>query len=94
MRLEAERRARETVETAQRLASAVTATAEPGFKPFWFAVPVARPLMSDKGALEVVGELVPGTWYLAVERRGQGFLPMTPGGLYGFLLDTSGIQRG
>ncbi|MFJ2435520.1 caspase family protein [Streptomyces anulatus] len=92
---QAQRRARETVETAQRLASAVMATAEPGFEPFWFAVPVPRPLYGEDGSLDPVAELVPGIWYLAAERRGVGMVV-----LYadltkrGFLLDATGIQRG
>ncbi|MEU4999942.1 caspase family protein [Streptomyces sp. NPDC021622] len=91
---DAKRRTEETVRAAERLADAVAADPDPDFEMFWFAVPVARPLMSDSGALEVVGELLPGTWYLAVERRGQGLLAMTQEGRRGFLLDTSGIQRG
>ncbi len=92
---QAQRRARETVETAQRLASAVMATAEPGFEPFWFAVPVLRPLYGEDGSLDPVAELVPGIWYLAVERRGVGMVVLyADGKKRGFLLDVTGIQRG
>ncbi|MBT2507767.1 caspase family protein [Streptomyces sp. ISL-98] len=94
LRQEAERRARQTVETAQRLANAVTARPEPEFTLFWFAVPVPRPLMGEDGSLTPVAELVPGTWYLAVEQRGNAILAQTQDGLRGFLLDTHGIQRG
>ncbi|MFI1249919.1 hypothetical protein ACH4TY_24940 [Streptomyces anulatus] len=92
---QAQRRARETVETAQRLASAVMATAEPGFELFWFAVPAPRPLYGEAGSLDPVAELVPGVWYLAVERRGVGVVVAYEDGTKrGFILDTSGIQRG
>ncbi|MFI6379468.1 caspase domain-containing protein [Streptomyces sp. NPDC050658] len=95
LRLEAERRARETVETAQRLASAVTATADPNFKPFWFAVPVPRPLYGEDGSLQPVAELLPGTWYLALELRGKGLVARSDDGeKRGLILDLSGIQRG
>ncbi|MFE1819275.1 caspase domain-containing protein, partial [Streptomyces anulatus] len=92
---QAQRRARETVETAQRLASAVMATAEPGFEPFWFAVPAARPLYGEDGSLDPVAEAVPGVWYLAVERRGRGMVVAYEDGTKrGFILDTTGIERG
>lgn len=92
---QAQRRARETVETAQRLASAVMATAEPGFEPFWFAVPVPRPVYGEDGSLDPVAELVPGIWYLAIERRGVGVLVHHKDiAKRGFLLDMTGIQRG
>ncbi|OKJ53083.1 protein kinase [Streptomyces sp. CB02115] len=92
---QAQRRARETVETAQRLASAVMATAEPGFEPFWFAVPAARPLYGEDGSLDPVAEAVPGVWYLAVERRGVGMVVVYEDGTKrGFILDTTGIERG
>lgn len=94
LRREAERRARETVETAQRLASAVAATPDPGFEPFWFAVPAARPLMSEDGSLQPLAELAPGTWYLAAARRGTALVTLTQEGRRGFLLDGTGIERG
>ncbi|MGW6022546.1 caspase, EACC1-associated type [Streptomyces sp. NPDC055099] len=94
LRQEAERRARETVETAQRLASAVAAVPDPAFEPFWFAVPVARPLMSEDGSLQPLAELAPGVWHLAAEQRGTAYVTLTQEGLRGFLLDTSGIERG
>ncbi|MDH6126815.1 hypothetical protein [Kitasatospora sp. GP82] len=65
------------------------------FAPFWFAVPVNRPLASkDNPAGPPVGELVPGTWYLAVEQRGAALVAQLPDGTHGLLNDTSGIQRG
>ncbi|ESU49841.1 protein kinase-like protein [Streptomyces sp. HCCB10043] len=92
---QAQRRARETVETAQRLASAVTAVADPDFEPFWFAVPVPRPLYGEDGSLEPVAELEPGVWYLAVEQRGKGILARYQGGAKrGFVLDMTGIEYG
>ncbi|NJP99634.1 hypothetical protein [Streptomyces zingiberis] len=66
----------------------------PGFSPFWFAVPVTRPLYAEDGSQAPVAELAPGTWYLAVEQRGQGLVAQTQDGRRGVLQDTSGIQRG
>ncbi|MFD9290942.1 hypothetical protein ACFWBV_22150 [Streptomyces sp. NPDC060030] len=64
------------------------------FTPFWFAVPVARPLYGEDGGQNPVAELAPGTWYLAVEQRGPGLIAQTQDGRRGVLQDTSGIQRG
>ena len=80
-------------ETARRLSAAVAASAPPGFKPFWFAVPATRQFFSEDGS-GPVAELAPGVWYLAVEQRGEAILAQTQGGQRGFLLDTRRIQRG
>ncbi|GAA3821060.1 hypothetical protein GCM10022403_063100 [Streptomyces coacervatus] len=64
------------------------------FSPFWFAVPVPRPLFSEDGSPTPIAELAPGTWYLAVEQRGPGLVAQTQDGRRGVLQDTSGIQRG
>ncbi|MFJ3878107.1 hypothetical protein ACIPW5_11665 [Streptomyces sp. NPDC090077] len=65
------------------------------FTPFWFAVPVARPLYGEDGSPAPIAELAPGTWYLAVDQRGPSALvAQTPDGRRGVLNDTSGIQRG
>ncbi|MGW2564003.1 hypothetical protein ACWCXB_33245 [Streptomyces sp. NPDC001514] len=64
------------------------------FAPFWFAVPVARPLFAEDGSPTPIAELAPGTWYLAVEQRGPGLVAQTQDGRRGVLQDTSGIQRG
>ncbi|MET9698737.1 hypothetical protein ABZY31_17665 [Streptomyces sp. NPDC006529] len=65
------------------------------FTPFWFAVPVARPLFGEDGSPSPIAELAPGTWYLAVEQRGPSTLvAQTQDGRRGVLNDTSGIQRG
>lgn len=64
------------------------------FAPFWFAVPVARPLYGEDGSPTPIAELAPGTWYLAVEQRGSGLVAQTQDGRRGVLQDTSGIQRG
>ncbi|MEV6957524.1 hypothetical protein [Streptomyces sp. NPDC051183] len=65
------------------------------FTPFWFAVPVARPLFAEDGSPTPIAELAPGTWYLAVEQRGPATLiAQTQDGRRGVLNDTSGIQRG
>lgn len=66
----------------------------PAFTPFWFAVPVARPLYGEDGGTAPIAELAPGTWYLAVEQRGPGLLAQTQDGRQGVLQDTTGIQRG
>ncbi|RKN45856.1 DUF5336 domain-containing protein [Streptomyces hoynatensis] len=75
-------------------APAATAGADPNFQPFWFAVPAARPLYGEDGSPTPVAELAPGTWYLAVEQRGQALVAQTQDGRRGVLQDTSGIQRG
>ncbi|MEU8466121.1 hypothetical protein [Streptomyces sp. NPDC029003] len=65
------------------------------FTPFWFAVPVARPLFGEDGSPTPIAELAPGTWYLAVDQRGPASLiAQTQDGRRGVLNDTSGIQRG
>lgn len=65
------------------------------FTPFWFAVPVARPLFAEDGSPTPIAELAPGTWYLAVEQRDAASLvAQTQDGRRGVLNDTSGIQRG
>jgi hypothetical protein len=66
----------------------------PDFSPFWFAVPVPRPLYAEDGSPTPIAELAPGTWYLAVEQRGPGLVAQTQDGRRGVLQDTSGIQRG
>ncbi|MFR9794733.1 hypothetical protein ACL02U_02350 [Streptomyces sp. MS06] len=64
------------------------------FSPFWFAVPVPRPLFAEDGSSAQIAELAPGTWYLAVEQRGPNLVAQTQDGRRGVLQDTSGIQRG
>ncbi|NUS75417.1 MAG: hypothetical protein HOV70_04360 [Streptomyces sp.] len=64
------------------------------FSPFWFAVPVPRPLFAEDGSQTPIAELAPGTWYLAVEQRGPSLVAQTQDGRRGVLQDTSGIQRG
>ncbi|MER7399976.1 hypothetical protein ABT381_31200 [Streptomyces sp. NPDC000151] len=71
-----------------------TAAPADGFAPFWFAVPVARPLYGEDGSPTPIAELAPGTWYLAVEQRGQALIAQTQDGRRGVLQDTTGIQRG
>ncbi|MFS4097645.1 hypothetical protein [Streptomyces sp. AF1A] len=68
--------------------------AAPDFSPFWFAVPVTRPLFPEDGSPAPIAELAPGTWYLAVEQRGAALVAQTQDGRRGVLQDTSGIQRG
>ncbi|MFD5103127.1 DUF5336 domain-containing protein [Streptomyces albidochromogenes] len=70
------------------------AAAAGDFAPFWFAVPVARPLYAEDGSPTPIAELAPGTWYLAVEQRGPGLVAQTQDGRRGVLQDTTGIQRG
>ncbi|MFD5325409.1 DUF5336 domain-containing protein [Streptomyces sp. NPDC127092] len=64
------------------------------FAAFWFAVPAARPLYAEDGSAAPIAELAPGTWYLAVEQRGQALVAQTQDGRRGVLQDTTGIQRG
>ncbi|GGP54966.1 DUF5336 domain-containing protein [Streptomyces sp. L500] len=80
-------------------AAAQPAAGQPGapaadFAPFWFAVPVNRPLFAEDGSSNQVGELAPGTWYLAVDQRGAAIVAQTQDGRRGLLQDTTGIQRG
>ncbi|WP_037906492.1 DUF5336 domain-containing protein [Actinacidiphila yeochonensis] len=64
------------------------------FAAFWFAVPVPRPLFAEDGSGGQIAELTPGTWYLAVDQRGQALIAQTQDGRRGVLQDSSGIQRG
>jgi hypothetical protein len=73
---------------------AAAASPSGDFTAFWFAVPVPRPLYSEDGAGGQIAELTPGTWYLAVEQRGQSLIAQTQDGRRGVLQDSSGIQRG
>lgn len=75
-------------------AAAQPAPAAADFSPFWFAVPVTRPLFPEDGSQTPIAELAPGTWYLAVEQRGAQLVAQTQDGRRGVLQDTSGIQRG
>lgn len=80
---------------AQPAAAAQPAAPAGGdFAPFWFAVPVARPLYGEDGSPTQIAELAPGTWYLAVDQRGQALVAQTQDGRRGVLQDTTGIQRG
>ncbi|MFF2813264.1 hypothetical protein ACFVT2_40110 [Streptomyces sp. NPDC058000] len=85
-------------ESDATVAGAAGATAAAGgpadFSPFWFAVPVARPLYGEEGSPSPIAELAPGTWYLAVEQRGAALIAQTQDGRRGILQDTTGIQRG
>jgi hypothetical protein len=81
----------------QPAAQGAPAAAQPpagDFSPFWFAVPVTRPLFAEDGSPNPIAELAPGTWYLAVEQRGAALVAQTQDGRRGVLQDTTGIQRG
>lgn len=78
----------------QPQAAQAQAPAAADFAPFWFAVPVQRPLYAEDGSPTPIAELAPGTWYLAVEQRGSGLVAQTQDGRRGVLQDTTGIQRG
>ncbi|GGO80246.1 hypothetical protein [Wenjunlia tyrosinilytica] len=74
---------------------AAPATGAQEFTPFWFAVPVARPLFPEDGSSGApIAELTPGQWYLAVDQRGPAIIAQTQDGRRGVLQDSSGIQRG
>ncbi|MFB7510380.1 hypothetical protein [Streptomyces broussonetiae] len=79
---------------AQGAAPAAPQPTAADFSPFWFAVPVTRPLFGEDGSSAPIAELAPGTWYLAVEQRGAALVAQTQDGRRGVLQDTSGIQRG
>lgn len=70
------------------------AVGTPEFAPFWFAVPVPRPLYPQDGSPSAIAELTPGTWYLAVDRLGPALVAQIQDGRRGVLQDTTGIQRG
>ncbi|WOI59631.1 DUF5336 domain-containing protein [Streptomyces fradiae] len=86
----------QAVQPGQQGAPAAAQQAAPAgdFSPFWFAVPVARPLYGEDGSPTPIAELAPGTWYLAVEQRGAALVAQTQDGRRGVLQDTTGIQRG
>ncbi|MFE5732772.1 hypothetical protein ACFQ7A_17930 [Streptomyces sp. NPDC056528] len=83
-------------QAAERPEPQQQAPAQPAsdFAPFWFAVPIARPLYAEDGGQAPIAELAPGTWYLAVDQRGQALVAQTQDGRRGVLQDTTGIQRG
>ncbi|MCS0605289.1 DUF5336 domain-containing protein [Streptomyces sp. LP11] len=81
-------------QSAAQGAPAPQPAAAADFSPFWFAVPVTRPLFAEDGSQNPIAELAPGTWYLAVEQRGAALVAQTQDGRRGVLQDTSGIQRG
>jgi hypothetical protein len=62
--------------------------------PFWFAVPATRPLYELDGSPYPIAELVPDTWYLAVEQKGLSLIAQTQDGRRGLLMNATGIQRG
>ncbi|MGK5632821.1 hypothetical protein, partial [Streptomyces sp. URMC 123] len=78
------------VDPAAGPATGQTGAAQPGaaapaqpaaeFAPFWFAVPVTRPLYAEDGSPTPIAELAPGTWYLAVDQRGQALVAQTQDG--------------
>ena len=90
--------AAEAPEAAAEPAPAATPVAAPepapSFAPVWFAVPAVRTLAPEQGGGAPVGELVPGTWYLAIAQSGESLLTQTQEGKRGLLHDTTGIQRG
>ncbi|GGZ76249.1 caspase family protein [Streptomyces bluensis] len=93
LRRAAEAQFRQQLETAQRLARAIAASPDVTYAPHWFAVPAPRLLYAEDGSLEPRSELAPGTWYLAVGRRGDAMTVVGSDGTRGLLLDTSGIQK-
>ncbi|MFF2145374.1 caspase family protein [Kitasatospora sp. NPDC058190] len=94
LRAAAEEGARELLHRATRLAAALAAEPDPDFRLFWLAVPAVREVFGADGSLEPVGELVPGTWYLALAARGGALLVQHADGARGILLDCVGIQNG
>jgi hypothetical protein len=78
----------------QAAAAAQEFTSAQEFTPFWFAVPVTRPLYPEDGSPSPVAELTPGIWYLAVDQRGAVLVAQTQDGRRGVLQDATGIQRG
>lgn len=62
-------------------------------RPFWFAVPQARPAL-DPETGQPVFTVVPGQWFLALENHGSFFRVRSEDGREGFLNDVSGVQFG
>lgn len=97
---EARTQASELLGTSSQGAATTSPTSQNGvgsaedFRPFWFAVPVPRPLYGEDGAGKPIAELAPGAWHLAVEHHDLGFVAQTDDGQRGVLQDTRGIQRG
>ncbi|GGY40150.1 hypothetical protein GCM10010384_53930 [Streptomyces djakartensis] len=79
---------------AGQLNQMIVGSVVPPFQPYWFAVPVPRPLFAEDGSPALVCELVPGTWYLALEQRGPNLVTQTADGRRGVLTDVSGVQKG
>ncbi|MBV2152203.1 caspase domain-containing protein [Kitasatospora sp. SUK 42] len=94
LRRAAEAAAQELLVRATGLAAALAARPDQAFRPYWLAVPEARRLFGSDGSLEPVGELLPGTWHLAVQSRGDALLVELPDRTQGLLLDTAGLERG
>ncbi|GHI04175.1 hypothetical protein AQI88_35380 [Streptomyces cellostaticus] len=65
-------------------------------QPFWFAVPVARPLFPEYGGTVPIAELAPGNWYLAVavNQATWEILAQTKEGVRGLVRDIAGIEVG
>ncbi|MFJ6934782.1 caspase domain-containing protein [Streptomyces sp. NPDC101132] len=82
------------LETARLQYGHALADETPDFTPFWFAVPVHRPILSADDRRTPMAELLPGTWYLAVGMHGAALLVQTQDGRRGLLMDSTGIQRG
>ncbi|MDT0268783.1 protein kinase [Streptomyces sp. DSM 44915] len=83
------------VDPAVALAAEPTVSTPPAdavVPPFWFAVPVPRPLLSADG--EPVAELAPGAWYLAERAHGDTLHVLAGDGRRGLLHDTDGIEIG
>ncbi|WP_207345403.1 hypothetical protein [Arthrobacter sp. E3] len=61
-------------------------------EPFWFAVDRPQNVIDEK-TRKFLFKLVPGTWILALEDRGNSFIVQDSHGKTGVLLDLVGIER-
>lgn len=61
-------------------------------QPFWFAVPETREAL-DQATGRPAFQIVPGSWYLALDDRGSEFLVQDDSGTVGVLRDVHDVQR-
>ncbi|MFE6839659.1 hypothetical protein ACFVFI_33135 [Streptomyces sp. NPDC057705] len=66
------------------------------FEAFWFAVPTPRQLYTLEGEVSLPpgDQLLPGSWYLAVEPHRSGLVVAVADDIKLIVQDTQGIQRG
>lgn len=86
-----------TAQTAPAARESIAATVNPTpsrvvAEPFWFAVDRPQNVIDQK-TRQFAFKLMPGSWILALEDRGNSFLVQDSHGKTGVLLDLVGIER-